>query len=840
MGRIVGIDLGTTYSAVTIPEEGTGEGFLLNRECPGCSVILDPLKRPITPSVVAEDSNGNIVVGHSAKARAGLSPEPIMFAKRYMGEDKTFQLDKQGTLRPEDVSAHILRHLKHLAEERLGEVVEEAVITVPAYFSLKAKHMTEKAGEIAGLRVAQIAQEPVAAALMYCLNDPRDPLRVMTYDLGGGTFDIAILEKRDDTISSDSILAFDGDRFLGGYNFDKRLALWIMDHLIAQGYNLQLDLDNPADKVIFAKLMVYAERAKIALSESEYYEFQEPSTGIKDHNDRPVTIEGLGIQRDEFEIMIEQQVEYTLALCHRAMSKVDPPIEKNQFDELLMVGGSSRIPMIARRLEEEFGHKPKLVDPEICVALGAAIIAGTKPPPLEYLRLDPVPKETDESDLTVTGRVEPGDSLQVVGGCRVILRAMDGSYQSNRTTGAGGAFVFEEVPLTPGDRTDFVLSVTSPASVDVATHLFSVVQTNRPRGGLVEHVPNVLSKPISILFEDGLQVIAPARTPLPYETIVNAETRDISGKIRVPIREGNNPLGEILMPNIPTTLPIGSTIEITLNIQENYQIHGRAKVPALSQEETVVINIPIPEIKSLDQLRREFEGLVARGDDALRSTSRGVRFTKAKPLEDSMGDVKEMLQSRDPDPYAIQDRLDEIESLIREIGVGWRPEPPRKVFEHMASQTRKLYDEAIKKKPEIARDGYDRQLEAIRIEAEKAYLDQHAAAWKESYERLVKLCDTIRDITDNGDGPPPDPKTLLLLLGRDLADLQDWAKDAGRGKEFKDEFDALAEDLKQIDPSAPNAINLISDWYHTKFADLKRRLKSPVKLEIDDGLVRRV
>jgi molecular chaperone DnaK (HSP70) len=406
MGRIVGIDLGTTYSAVAIPEERAGDGFLTIKECPGYSIILDRFKRRITPSVVAEDKQGNIIVGYPAKGRAGLSPELIMFAKRAMGEDQTFQLAKQGALKPEEVSAHILRYLKQMAEERLGEPVDEAVITVPAYFSLRAKQMTEKAGEMAGLRVAQIAQEPVAAALMYCLNDPRDPLRVMTYDLGGGTFDISILEKRNGAISNDSIKAFDGDRFLGGYDFDKRLAFWLMDRLVAQGYDLRLNFDIPADKRIFAKLMVYAERAKIELSKQESYEFQEAMTGITDHIGLPVAIEGLEITRDQFESMIRKEVEYTFKLCHRArLDKARPPIERDQFDEILMVGGASRIPLIARRLEEEFERKPKLVEPDLCVALGAAIIASTKPKTFGRLKLDPIPAETDLPSLTVTGRV---------------------------------------------------------------------------------------------------------------------------------------------------------------------------------------------------------------------------------------------------------------------------------------------------------------------------------------------------------------------------------------------------------------------------------------------------
>lgn len=833
MGRIVGIDLGTTYSAVAIPEERAEVGFLVTRGCPGCSIIVDKLKRRITPSVVAEDERGNIIVGHSAKNRAGLSPEPIMFAKRYMGEDKTFPLGKQGALRPEEVSAHVLRYLKSVAEERLRESVEEAVITVPAYFSLRAKQMTEKAGELAGLRVLQTAPEPVAAALMYCAGDPRDPLRIMTYDLGGGTFDVAILEKRDGVISTDSILAFDGDRFLGGYDFDKILALWIMDQLVARGYALKLNLEAPADKVIFAKLMIYAERAKIKLSDDEHHDIHEVTTGITDHSGNPVVIEELTITREQFEAMIGKEVEYTIELCHRARTeKAARPIERDQFDEILMVGGSSRIPLVARRLEQEFGRKPKLVEPDLCVALGAAILADTKPKAFGRLKLNPIPAETDLPTLTIAGQVLPGDGLAAVENCTVTLGAKDDSYSATRTTGPEGNFAFDRVDLPAEEKTDFVLMATSPQGREVARHEFSVKQTQMVKGGgLVQPVTNMLAKPIGILDVDGLHEIAPARTPLPYEKVIrDAKTMDTSGEIRIPIVEENTRLGEIVMRDIPTTLPVGSSVEITLTMQENYQIRGRAYVPAIARDATVVIDIPVPPQKTLEELRREYETLAARAKDALGSASRGVLFgdAKAKRLKGRMTAAQEMLQGRAPEPAKIQDCLDEIESLIREIAAGWRPEPPRAAFEQKASEAHDLLDRAIKKKPKVAEEGYDKQLQAIRSEAEKAYTTQNTAAWKESFTKVVALCDRLESLIDtDGNGPPPDPASLLLGLARELAQLERWAKDQGRYAEFRQDFEQLAQDLKKIDPKSPDAMTQIRDWYMTKFSDLQRRLKAP-------------
>ena len=460
MGRIVGIDLGTTYSAIGIPEERSGEGFATFRKCPGCSIILDNLKRRITPSVATEDDRGQIIIGYPAKARAGLLPEPIMFSKRRMGEDVTFPLAKHAPMLPEEVAAEVLRYLKSLAEKRLGETVDEAVITVPAYFSLRAKQMTKKAGELAGLNVLMILHEPVAAAMMYCINDPRDPLRIMTYDLGGGTFDVAILEKRGRMIDETSLKAFDGDCFLGGYNFDKSLAWWLVDQLCAKGYDLRFsrDLDSPAEKTAFAKLLVYAERAKIELSQSEEHFIVDHNTGINDRSGNPVIIEQT-ISRAEFEDMIRESVDYTLEVCHRAMEeKADPPITPEEIDEIVMVGGSSRIPLVSRRLSEEFGKEPKLIEPDLCIAMGASLVAGTlPPPPVGNLRLDVIPSHSVLTSLTITGRLVPGEGLPDVKGSEVRLQAGDGSYDRRRVVQSSGGFAFESVPLVPNGTQDILI-----------------------------------------------------------------------------------------------------------------------------------------------------------------------------------------------------------------------------------------------------------------------------------------------------------------------------------------------------------------------------------------------
>jgi len=839
MGEIIGIDLGTTYSCIAIPEERAGEGFRKNRKCPGYSVILDPQKRSTFPSVVAENEKGEVVIGYTAKGRAGLSPEPIMFSKRYMGEEKTFQLNQQGTLKPEDVAAHILRFLKKNAEQRLGTSVDDAVITIPAYFSMSAKQMTEKAGEMAGLNVVQIVQEPVAAALMYCLSDKRENLKILTYDLGGGTFDVALLEKKEGTISTNSILAFDGNRFLGGFDFDQKIAFWIIKELNSMGYDIDFD-----DSVSFSKFLIYAERAKIALSSREKYDFMERNTGIIDKQGKPVSIQ-ISMTRGQFESLIRKDVDYTIDKCKQTITeKTDSKVDIKEIDEIIMVGGSSRITLISKRLEEEFGKKPKLIDPDLCVAIGAAIIASTKAKSFGCLKLDNIPNETCLPHLSISGSVQPGNKISNNTAWTVSLNATDFSYQSKRNVNENGGFFFDQVTLNPEDKTEFVMKVFSSDGTEVEKHCFSVIQTQNPSGGsLIEASTNVLSKPISVLLVNGIQEVVPARTPLPHETLLHAKTMDTSGEIRVPVYEGNNPIGEIIMADIPDNIHVGTDVEITLSLQENYQINGRAYIPKISQEKTVVIDIPIPPAKSMQELKSEFEDLIIKADESKSSVGRGALFSDGRiiRLNERIETCEELFDSPAPDTHKIQDIIHEIESLIRDISSGWRPEPPRAIFNQKLKNAEKKYQQLINKRPEIKKDGYDKSLNVIQQNGEKAYVDQNPAAWKDAYNKLNKLFDELESLLQDGeggcDGPHEDPNKILMSVKKELDDLEIRAREEGKYPEYENEFQALNDSLEKIDPKAQDAMGQIRDWYFTKYANLKNMLNAPKKNQT--GLVGR-
>jgi actin-like ATPase involved in cell morphogenesis len=855
MGRIIGIDLGTCNSAVVVPEPLTGRGFYNLPGYDGYTVVLDRFQRRIVPSVVAQDDTGKVIVGHAAKARAGLSPAPIMFAKRDMGEAKTFRLGDRD-LTPTEVSAHVLRHLKRVAEEQLGEPVDEAVITVPAYFSLLAKQETEQAAVQAGLKVAQIAPEPVAAALTYCATDPRDPLQVMTYDLGGGTFDVAIVEKKNGRITIDSIKASDGNRFLGGYDFDKKLAAWMVAQLRAQNYDLVLDQQRAEDRVIFAKLMVYAERVKIELSKNTVCELVEPSTGIVDRAGTPISIE-LTVTREQFEAMIAPDIEESIAICHRALAQATPPVAPAQIHEILMVGGSSRIPLVARRLEAEFGRVPKLIEPDLCVAMGAGIIAGS----LKSTRLgcgvelDPIPAETGLTAIVVTGRVAPAPGRSPAQ-CRVSLRAADGSYQREVAPKEEGRFLFDRVPLARGAQTDFVLTVSGPQpGVAVASHKFSVTQRaaqpGAPRNeGVRPHRPgiidpriitpgtrtNFLAKPILAVWYSGPESIAAARTPLPFSKVVSAKTTDLSGRIRIELREDNTPLGEILMENVPKTLPVGSEVAVTLNIGDNYVIEAEAYVPALAMKQAVRINLPPRPVKTLAQLERECAVLAAKVDDALRAAGPGALFANrtAMRLRERMAACQEKVRSSAADAPAIQDSLDEIEGLLRELSGAWNPDPSRDAFDALVAKAWRVHKEAVAEDPKIAQEGFDKKIEALVREAEAAYAKQDPDAWKLGCQRLEDQIGQLeRKIHKPSQLPPPPLLKLQLLQG--LVELETWARqEEANGK--KGTFQAHAQELKEAAASLkaidvtgpePEAYNRLIHWFQTTFMDLHNRLHAP-------------
>ena len=351
MGKIIGIDLGTTNSCVAVIEGGEPV------------VIANAEGARTTPSVVAFSKNGDRMVGQVAKRQAITNPDrTISSIKREMGTSHTVSVDGKNYT-PQEISAIILQKLKADAEAYIGSPVTEAVITVPAYFTDAQRQATKDAGKIAGLDVKRIINEPTAAALAYGVNKENDQ-KVMVYDLGGGTFDVSIIEMGDGV---QEVLATAGNNRLGGDDFDKR----IMDYIVA-GFKAESGIDLSGDKMAMQRVKEAAEKAKIDLSGVTSVDINLPfisadATGPK-HYETTLT-------RAKFHELTADLVEATMGPVRQALA--DSGLEKSEINKVLMVGGSSRIPAVNEAIKNFMGKEPfKGINPDECVAIGACIQGG--------------------------------------------------------------------------------------------------------------------------------------------------------------------------------------------------------------------------------------------------------------------------------------------------------------------------------------------------------------------------------------------------------------------------------------------------------------------------------
>ena len=374
MSKIIGIDLGTTNSCVSVME-GNEPVVIANAE-----------GKRTTPSIVAFVEGGERKIGDPAKRQAITNPtKTISSIKRFMGEsfakcakeiknvpytvvkgdNDTPRVDIDGRLyTPQEISAMVLQKMKKTAEEYLGQEVTEAVITVPAYFNDSQRHATKEAGEIAGLKVRRIINEPTAAALAYGLDKKDKDVNIAVFDLGGGTFDISILELGDGVFE---VKSTNGDTHLGGDDFDQVIIDWL-----AEEFKAEESIDLREDPMALQRLKEAAEKAKVELSASAQTEINLPyvtatASGPK-HLVRTLT-------RSKFEQIADSLIQRSIAPCKKALA--DSGLDKNEIDEVILVGGSTRIPAIQAIVEEFFGKKPsKGVNPDEVVAVGAAIQGG--------------------------------------------------------------------------------------------------------------------------------------------------------------------------------------------------------------------------------------------------------------------------------------------------------------------------------------------------------------------------------------------------------------------------------------------------------------------------------
>ena len=350
MSKIIGIDLGTTNSAVSVMEGGEAK------------VITNPEGNRTTPSVVSF-KNGERIVGDAAKRQVVTNPNSAVSVKRFIGTNEKINLEGKDYT-PEEISAMILGYMKSYAEDYLGEKVTKAVITVPAYFNDAQRQATKNAGQIAGLEVERIINEPTAAALAYGMDKTEVEQKVLVFDLGGGTFDVSILELADGTFE---VLATSGDNSLGGDDFDHIIVDYLVDL-----FKKENGVDLSKDKMAMQRLKEAAEKAKKDLSSTINAQISLPFISAGEAG--PLHLETT-LSRAKFDEMTKSLVERTLIPVRNALK--DSELTKNDIHQVLLVGGSTRIPAVVEAVKNELGKEPnKSVNPDEVVAMGAAIQAG--------------------------------------------------------------------------------------------------------------------------------------------------------------------------------------------------------------------------------------------------------------------------------------------------------------------------------------------------------------------------------------------------------------------------------------------------------------------------------
>ena len=440
MSKVIGIDLGTTNSVVSVIEGGEP------------TVITNPEGSRITPSVVGFTKDGQRLVGQLAKRQAVSNPDrTISSIKRHMGESYKVSIDGKDYT-PQEISAMVLQKLKADAEAYLGETVTQAVITVPAYFNDAQRQATKDAGTIAGLEVLRIINEPTAAALAYGLDKDNDET-ILVFDLGGGTFDVSILELDEHTFE---VKATSGDTHLGGDDFDKK----VMDWMVAE-FKRDNGIDLSVDKMSAQRLIEAAEKAKIELSSMTSTNINLPfitadATGPK-HLDLTLT-------RAKFDDLTRDLVERTMEPTRNAMK--DAGLTGKDIDKIILVGGSSRIPAVQNAIREILGKEPsKGINPDECVSIGAAIqggvLAGEFGKGNEILLLDVTPLSLGIETLGgVCTRIIERNTTIPTQKSQVFSTAADGQtsveihvLQGEREMAAGnktlGRFVLSDIPPAP-------------------------------------------------------------------------------------------------------------------------------------------------------------------------------------------------------------------------------------------------------------------------------------------------------------------------------------------------------------------------------------------------------
>lgn len=748
--RAVGIDLGTTNSAIAMmaPE---GDDILL---------YADKFRRKTWPSLVGwEPDAEQFVTGWEAWNRRAMSPAPVGSIKRKMGKQELIQIGPSQLL-PEEISSKILAALVAPMEQFCNEKIEtydvevtEAVVTVPAYFDAPQIEATRRAGELAGLEVASLVQEPTAAAMYYAWRHGIGDGVFLVYDLGGGTFDVSVIRCLGGEYQ---VIGIDGDNFLGGDDFDRRLAEMFRKHLVEQGYALDLDLSDSDDAVRFALLTRVAQETKEALSSADV-QYVARRDLFDDQNGDPVTLE-FEVSRAQFEELIGDLVEQTIERCHAAVARAGEKADVglSDIDHVLLVGGSTRVPLVLETIGRtlcsgQTGAAAPLQDePDTCVALGAAIAAANH----SGLRLVDdsgarltltTPLYTHKSRLRIVGRFEAEpERLEQADSVALINAANDveGVVRTEERD-KGRLFEFDDIAMPEAGRYPFLIEPVDANGEPLASFPLVAVRGRedafRPTGSALSN-PSVLAKDFYLeVVRDGRsdrEVLLERGSSLPARGEFRFFTSDRSGAVILRLYQNRFPIRTIHL-TIPDETEVGSPVDLDVEIDESMAMVAQGEV-AGQKFWAQIEPPPAREERNWSQI----EALLDRVEQVAR-TLWGLEARHFKRQADPLvAGIRETART-DPDKlqalaYRLDDLLEDYHNRDAELTPGWGR------FEAILDAVKRVvYRGDGSRQLGMSSDEWRDRIEQIEAAGDEAYRSRSQQEWTKSFSQAQAIWESI-------------------------------------------------------------------------------------------------
>ena len=756
MSKAVGIDLGTTNSAVAVMSSTDTE----------IVIHSDPnTKNETTPSCVWKDpKSGQIVVGRKAYSRIGSRPVPIKSIKRSMGRQVIETLTNE-RVTPEQVSSYILAEMKRQIEvnmrdfetEAATRIVDRAIITVPAYFDQPQIEATRKAAEMAGLHVLELLHEPTAAACYHCWQTGTQNGVFLVYDFGGGTFDVSVLRC---TEGAFEVLGISGNNYLGGDDLDAAIAEEILRRLVAQDYDLALDIQhNEEDQLRFAKLKLLAEGVKKALSNTSEFVLRD-TVSLQDKAGSWVDIDML-FERHEVEEIMRLLIERTIPYCYKAieLAQQRAGVTLAQIDEIILAGGSTHIPLVRAIVQQTFCHSPtargeraRCSEPvyhkvDTIVALGAAIraaatggLAISNPERTVRVTFKGIGM-TAHKQTHVAGQAEALiPNLDLTGGT-IRLTIADLGFEDEQPLKSGGAFSFTRVPLQSSAENLLTFEIYSRSGTRIATVGRPISQSKeaaRPTGGSTGTATTAKTFYLEInhVGKATRKELIPAMSTLPTSAECQFFHPGGTDHLRLPLYQNKRKIQEILVP-VPANLPKGTPIDLHIDVDElsHITVSGSVKDTPITFKADVEIpperDVPVEtEMQKLDQAFHEV--IVSLPPEQKTRIEEQYRLAKSS-CEEGMkrGDVQR----------AIHD-FEEMEDLVESSRYEGGPlQPPKDFFDWLVNDCQELGATLLK--VDQSQDSHEsvRNLNLLQTRGDQAFANNDQTEYRDT---IVKL-NAIRD-----------------------------------------------------------------------------------------------